>query len=243
MPSPFASDSDIVILNAPDLDAAGNLDTFFTKRTGTLPSGKLRKPRFTVEVRSEPILLNLDELNLGQSVAEAYKALLQDQGRAIVEPVKASTLKRRQQSYDAFNRGVPSAMLRYSGGRIGPKPPNPQSRFKYNDSGRMWDGLFIRQNTKDKTFTINLPTNRMNPDISGMATVMSWFADLQRLVPALNPAKAAQTPAMKTAIANAMDDMIAKAESAQKAKLHALMMARKNAIKQAAMAAIEIAGG
>ncbi len=242
MPSPFASDSSVVILNAPTLDAAGNLDTFFTKRTGTLPSGKTRAPRYTVEVRSEPLLFDFDEMNIGFEFADAYRQVISDQIRHIVEPVKQVTRRLRAKALEAYTFGADWAMERYSGGRLGPMPPNPQSSAKFNDSGRLAKGVFVRQNTKDKTFTVNLPTNRFNPSVSGQATVMKWFADLRRLVPALDPQKAAQLPAIQAASDRAIKGMIVKAPSAQQAILWRLRLARNRALKAAAMAAGELLG-
>ena len=242
MASPFASDSSIVILNAPTLNQDGSPDVFFTKRTGTLPSGKVRAPRYTVEIRSEPILFDFDETNIGMEFAEAYRQVISDQIRLISEPVKAATVRFRAGALNAWNFGSDWAVQRYSGGRIGPMPPNPNSRTKFNDSGRLAKGVFVRQNPKDKTFTINLPTNRFNPEISGMATVMQWFSDLQRLVPALDPKKAAQLPAIKAASDRAIKGMISKAQDERMARLlHQKAMARNRAIKALAAGLVEVA--
>lgn len=242
MSSPFAADSSIVILNGETLNAAGNEDTFFTKRAGTLPSGKERAPRYTVEIRSQPLLFDFDETNLGMEVAEAYRQVISDQIRLISEPVRASTVRMRQKARQAYDAGASWALLRYSGGRIGPMPPNPNSRTKFSDSGRLAKGVFVRQNPKDRTFTVNLPTNRFNPAISGMDVVLKWFADLRRLVPALNPGKAAKLPAVDAAIDRGIAAMIQKADSIDKARLHAMRMARLQALRAVAAAALEVAG-
>ena len=145
MASPFSAESEVVILNAPTLDSDGNLDTFFTRRTGTTSAGNARKPRYTVEVRSQPLLIDLDEYMLGAKPAEAIRGIVADQIRHISEVASAATLAQRAKAATQFSAGLPSALKRYSGGRIGPMAPN-QSDKLFNDSGRMAEGVFVRQN-------------------------------------------------------------------------------------------------
>lgn len=234
MQSPFSADSQIVLINAPTLDDAGNLDTFLGKRTGTLPSGTKRKPRYTIEVRSQPLLYDFDEFTLGAKPAEALKGVIQDQINAITAKASAATLAKRARSAGELRAGLPSATQRYSGGRMGAMPPNQRDTL-FNDSGRMREGIFVRQNPTDKTFTVNLPANR---DFGGGDLAM--FAKFRELVPAVDPAKAAQLPAIKTAISEAIGDMIVKAETAQQAKLKVLEQMRKRALIAAGRALLSV---
>ena len=231
--SPFSADSSVVILNAPQLTDEGDKDTFFTKRTGTTSSGKERKPRYTIEVRSQPLLMDFDEMLLGEKPAEALKGVIQDQINAITEKASAATLARRARSAGEFRAGLPSATKRYSGGRMGPMAPNQRDTL-FNDSGRMREGIFVRQNPTDKTFTINLPANR------DFAQDVAMFEKFRALVPALDPAKAAQLPAVKAAIEGAIGGMIQKAENETAAKLKLLAQARKRALLAAGRALLGV---
>ncbi len=239
MASPFASDSDIVILGAPTLTDRGEPDIFFAKRGGVTPTGKARKPRYTIEIRSEPVLLDLNDEMLGQETAVAIRDLISEQIRHITEPVKAATVRFRAKAKRSYDAGASWAQKRYSGGRIGPKPPDPNSRRKFNDSGRLAEGVFVRPNPKDKVFTVNLPTNRFNPEVSGVGVVLEWFSDLRRLVPALDPRKAVTYQPVQAAVKRDLDDMVVKAESAHAAKLKRLAMLRKQTLKRAAMALLQ----
>ena len=235
MASPFSPTSEVVILNAPTLDDAGNLDTFFAKRTGTLASGKQRKPRYTVEVRSQPLLFDLDEYMLGAKPAEAIRGIVADQIRHISEQASAATLAQRAKAATQFAAGLPSAQKRYSGGRIGPMAPNQSNRL-FNDSGRMAEGVFVRQNPTDKTFTINLPANR---DF-GQGDV-AMFERFRSLVPGINPEWLASNRTFNNAVSESISDMIAKAENATQAKLKMLAMQRRRALVAAGRALLSVA--
>lgn len=233
MATPFSPDSSIVILNAPTLDDQGNLDTFLAKRTGTLPSGAQRKPRYTVEVRSQPLLLNFDDEMIAGSYAQDYQRVIQDQIRLIAETAKPATLAKRAAAAGQLAAGLPGATKRYSGGRMGAMPPN-QSDKLFNDSGRLREGIHVRQNSTDKTFTINLPANR---DLGQSPTMFQRLLDL---VAALDPRKAVQLPAMEAAWKRIQGDMVAKAENASAAKALRLEMMKRRVALAALRAAASL---
>lgn len=232
--SPFSADTEIVLLNAPTLDAQGNKDVFFGKRTGTLASGKARKPRYTVEIRSQPILMDLDELALGQQSAEAIQGLLRDQTRNISVKAQPATLANRARMAVEFAAGHRHALERYSGGRTGPMPPNQKDTL-FNDSGRFAEGIHVRLNHKDNTFTVNLPANR------DFAQDVAMFDRWRRLVPASDPNKLAQYKVVSDAISRSVKEMIEKVPSVDAAKLKVLEATRRRAIRALARAALELA--
>jgi hypothetical protein len=237
--APFASSSEVIVLNAPSTDNDG---TFLVERRGTMASGTRRKPRYAIEIRSQPLLYDLDEMQLGQGPAEAIRNLISDQIRLISQPVKRSTLRFRAKAKEAFARGESWAKKRYSGGRIGSMAPGAGSHM-FGDSGRLAAGVFVRQNKTDRSYTVNLPVNRFNPEISGVATVLKWFADLQRLVPALDPNWLAQSKVVSDAIDKAVSDAIQTAESQLAIKIQRAKMMRLKLLKQALLAAAEVAAG
>src|SRR3990167_2825752 len=132
----------------------------FQERRRTTSAGT--KSRYTLTVTAEPIIHDFSEEKLGEGPAMAIRDAITKQIKAITEVVKLSTLKRREQSKDALARGVPSAVARYSGGRTGAKAPSGSVRFG-NDSGRLAEGIFVRQNTAEKNWTIKVPANRLDP--------------------------------------------------------------------------------
>ncbi len=224
MPFPFHADSDVEVLNSWSGD-----DTFLVARRGTLASGARRKARYSLEVRSQPLLLQLDEFNLGQKPAQALADLIRDQINGISAVASKSTQAMRVRAGLAFQRGESWAVKRYSGGRMGPMAPN-QSNKLFQDSGRLAAGIFVRMNIKDSTFSVNVPANRLNPDQFGRDHA-GMVQRLVNLVPALDPKKALGMPTIEKAIKEGMAEMMQKAEDNSaatiargKAKLRAAKM-------------------
>jgi hypothetical protein len=228
--TPFSTNSDVEILGAYNRDG-----TYFTERRGTLASGKRRSPRYAIEIRSQPLLHNFDDMMLGAGPANKLAEVIQAQGRGIAEHASESTQEKRRLAQIAMASGRASKWLmeRYAGGRIGALPPN-QTQFKFNDSGRLWKSIAVRQNKTDRTFTVNVAANRLRPEKfeSGAYSFQNMMADLVRLVPALNPANAAKNRDIENSIRDSIRDMIQKAEDVQAAKLKQLAMARRQAALQ-----------
>jgi hypothetical protein len=143
-------------------------------------TNKSGKQRYTINVRSEPLIHNLDPLSLGHAPAEAIADALRRKVLAIAEPAAANTLRSRATALAAFTRGAPWTQKRYGGGRMGSMPPH-RSDAAFNDSGRFAGGIVARHNPKEHAWTINVPANRLDDDTSGGA-VRIW-RQLVRLVP------------------------------------------------------------
>ena len=158
----------------------------FQERRRTTGAGT--KSRYTLTVTAEPIIHDFSEEKLGQGPAEAIRDAIIKQIKAIGEVANLATIKRRKQATDALARGVSSAVKRYSGGRTGTKAPSGSVRL-FNDSGRLADGIFVRQNTEEKNWTINVPANRLDPStFKNQGDFVSMVNRLRSYVPVLaNP--------------------------------------------------------
>ena len=157
------------------------------QRTRTSASGKT-SVRYSLSIKAEPILNNLRGVDLGAGPAAAILALIQKQHRAITETVKPSTSIRREVWQRAFDRGEPSAMARYAGGKTGEMRPGGRSAARVGiDSGRLLAGWFLRQNPAEGTYTINVPANRLDPATfgGGLGALQRWVDRLVTLIPAL----------------------------------------------------------
>ncbi len=230
MPFPSA-DSEIIILNQWD---GGNVA--FARREGTLASGAKRKPRYTLESKSEPLLMDLDGMNLGQGVAATWLKRIQDQWHGIAVVVSPATQAMRVTAGEAFQRGKAWALKRYAGGRIGPKLPNQTNKFGL-DSLRTVDGLAMRANPTDGSYTINAPANRFNPETFGPG-FDAYISKIRALVPILNAENAIGDKEIEASIKQGLGDMVTKAESNDAAGLARaqakLRAAKMRVLKQAA---------
>lgn len=191
------------------------------RRTRTTSNGT--SVRYTLSIKSEPILVDFDPLKLGKGPAEAIAALVSKQIRAISETASLSTQLGRKYAANAFAAGQSWAKKRYSGGRTGAKPPGAASSDRlFNDSGRLADGIFASENKKEGNWTINVPANRFDPTTfkGGESAILSMIERLRNLVPALKGdvlSDPATREAIKTATADAIFVMsnVAKANNAK----------------------------
>jgi hypothetical protein len=172
------------------------------QRTRTTSRGT--SVRYSIGITSEPILNDLDPIKLGDGPAQAIMAVIRKQIMGIMERTSLATQKRRESAEKAFAAGDSWAMRRYGGGRTGPTPPNQtQPPRKFNDSNRLARGLAARENKVEKTWTINVPANRLDPTtfVGGAAAMVGMFQDLKRLVPALaNPKTLLDAPEVLAAL-------------------------------------------
>jgi hypothetical protein len=211
MPFPGRS-SDVIVLNT-----WADGDIALTERRGTLASGKQRKARYAIDIKSEPLLMDLDELNLGNVVAEAWAQRIRDQIQGIAVPASKATQAIRAKAVKALSDGAAWATKRYSGGRMGTLVPNSSDKL-FNDSGRLAAGVSVRANMTDSSYTVNLPANRFNPDTFG-AGYDKMVDRFMRLVPIINPKVALGDEDIEKAISQGVASMIAKAEERSMASI------------------------
>jgi hypothetical protein len=205
---PFQPDraSDVEVINS-----WSDGDITLAARRGTLKSGAQRKARYSIEIRSEPLLLDLNELVLGGKLAEVWAQRIRDNIQGIAVPASKATQAFREGAVGALQRGEAWARQRYAGGRIGAMAPNTSDKL-FSDSGRLAAGVHVRQNLTDASYTVNFPANRFNRETFG-ANYDAMVAKFVSLVPMLDPKKAIGDPAIEKAIKQSLEDSIQKLES------------------------------
>jgi len=192
------------------------------------------KKRIAIEIESEPILFNLNELALGQGPAEAIKRIIEDQIRGIAKRVSQATIDRRQRAHKSENQ-TRWYQRRYTGGRTGETPPDPNSTQWGNDSGRLANGVFVRENKTNYSWTVNVPANRLDERTFGSRGFMVFLQKLAELVPALgNPGSLLANERLNSAIDEAMDVLIVATGNAA---------LRANAAKRAALRKAQLGFG
>lgn len=225
----FDRASDVVVLNT-----WSEGDITLTERRGTTAAGTRRKARYAIDIKSEPLLMDLNELDLGQVVAETWAQRIRDNISGIAVRASDATIAMRLKAANALVKGEAWALKRYGGGRMGTFRPNMSDKL-FNDSGRLEAGVFVRQNLTDASYTVNFPANRMNPSLFGKG-YEAMVAKFVELVPMLDPKKALGDPQIEKAIKQGVADMIGKAEERSAAaiarKLTQLRAARVRVLKQ-----------
>jgi hypothetical protein len=168
------ADDNLIILNQP-----------IQRRTS-----KSGKARYTVNVKSEPLIHNLDAHDLGKGPAEAIAATLRKKVRGITQVASAATLRARATALAAFTRGEAWALKKYGGGRMGSMAPFRTER-SFNDSGRFAEGIVAQANKKEHAWTVNVPANRLDETTArgGAAGVMRIWQQLVTLVPEFGDAR------------------------------------------------------
>lgn len=178
----------------------------FTERERTNLSTGAVKSRVTMTIDSQPILHDLNEEKLGEGPARAIAAAIRAGIKNITELAKGATLEKRKRAKEELARGVRSALQRYSGGRTGTKEPSGSVRL-FNDSGRLADGLEVRQNTAEGNWTINVPANRLDPStFKNRGDFVAMLTRLRELVPALRDPTS--IPEVKRAIERGIRDLL-----------------------------------
>ena len=202
------ANDDVVVLNQP----WNNL----TRRESS--TGRVR---YTIEVKSEPLIHSFDPKTMGGVVAVAIADELRRQVKGISQVASAATLRARKVAAKAFSEGKSWATRAYSGGKIGAMPPN-QSDRSWNDSGRFAAGIVAQ--AKDDEWKINIPGNRLDPTQlkGGDAGVQRVWRQLVELVPAFaNTALLFQTEGVRKAVDQSLEGMIVKARETRDQLLEA----------------------
>lgn len=177
-------------------------DYGLTERRRTTSKGT--KSRYTIQIRSEPLIHNFSALELGRGPAEAMKDVIVKQIKGVTAEASDATIAKRKNAarilagatMTTTKKGKQkissdtgaSVIKRYSGGRTGLLPPNPASTALFNDSGRLSQITIMpnRAYSDDAVWEVNVPANRLDPTTFGdMAQYKAMVARLQQLVPAL----------------------------------------------------------
>ena len=179
------------------------------------------------------MLFDLDELVLGAKPAEAIRAHLERAIKSISEFASDATQAMRKKAAGAFASGATWALKRYSGGRTGAKPPNQTARL-FNDSGRLAEGWFVRENKEDRGWTVNVPANRLDPSTFTGEGFQRMLDKLRSLVPVLQDVRELnRDDVFNRTVSESVRDIATKGEmggnAATVAKLKQLAAARKAA--------------
>jgi hypothetical protein len=205
------------------------LNDGFTTRTSA--SGRSRT---TVEVKSEPLVHNLDPKQLGQGVADAIAQHFRDRIAGITARASDATIRARQNA--AKGPQTLATARRYGGGRLGPMPPNQSDRL-FNDSGRLVQSIVARA-TSAGEWVINVAANRLDEQSFGQG----FAAMLQRLasfVPEIaDPRLLMDSIPVRRAVENGMKQMIQK----QEARISELRDTRAKAIINAGLGLLRLVG-
>jgi hypothetical protein len=195
---------DVMVLN----DYGGGS---FSRRTPQLKSGKAGKARYTVEIRSDPLLVQTDPKALGAAPAIAIRDHLKQRVGDISETASQATIKARLSAQKAVMTGQPWAMKRYSGGRIGTRAPARTDRL-FNDSGRLVESIAVA--ARGDSWIINVAGNRFDPSTlnGGEAALLRIIERLRELVPEWGDArKLVDVLSVQRAIRSSLADAIVKA--------------------------------
>lgn len=166
------ADDDIRVIN----------DFGLTARTRTFKSGARGKTRYTVTIKSEPILIQTDGKALMKRLADETAKIYQDRIRNISATVSPATMKARLSAQKAVIGGEGWAMKRYSGGKTGTRAPARSDKM-FNDSGRLLES--IRVGATPKGWVVNVAANRLNPETlnGGEAALVKIVERLREFVP------------------------------------------------------------
>ncbi len=189
-----------------DETVAINLPPSIKERTRVLKSGK-EQVRFTVEVRSEPIIHHFSDKELGRGPAEALAEIMRENLRNFARPVSAQTQRKRKYAAKAYDSGKSWAMKRYAGGRMGGRRPDPQSTTWFHDSGRMSESIYPTHNKTEGHYTINVAANRLHRESFGQG----FERFLEVFSQAINAKGAADDRRFKKAQIDAVDNAILRA--------------------------------
>lgn len=185
---PRSHTTEVIVINGYGLE----------KRTRTSRKSGKSSERYSITIKSEPIIHVFDDRVLGEGPALAIAAILKKQIAAISEPASDATNKFRTRAVADLAQGKPWAARRYTemrgAGKGAPKrtfQPGT-SRKLFNDSGLMAEKLDVKENrhSGESEWTIHVPGNRFDPRTwnGDPAKIKDMIERLQALVPELgNP--------------------------------------------------------
>jgi hypothetical protein len=103
-------------------------------------TSKSGKARYTITVKSEPIIFATDPKPVMKALAGSVALHYRNAIKGITAQASEATLEYREKAAKAFREGKKWAQKRYSGGRIGPMGPKPSTAL-FNDSGRFAESI------------------------------------------------------------------------------------------------------
>lgn len=203
----MARDEDVMVLN----------DYGLTERTRTNKSGA-KKSRYTVTIKSEPLLVNTNPRDLGRGPAEAIAQHLRDSIAGITTIAAPNTLRARKTAERGITKASASMFSPKMAPTYGPvrevygptrkqalMPDGEWARKRYsggrmglmlpnqsdrafNDSGRFRDSIVV--GPKGDGWVVNVAANRLDPTTTdGLAGLQRITQRLRELVPAWGDAK------------------------------------------------------
>lgn len=165
------------------------------------------KSRYTVEIKSEPLVHVYNARALGEGPANAIADHLRTRVQGIAASASPSTQLQRKYAQNALAAGKPWAARRYAGGRIGALAPNQGNGALFNDSGRFAQSI-IANPTRDEAWIVNVAANRLDPKTfrDGEAGVVRMVEQLRQHIPEWGDSRAIMNlPAVRQAMALAAD--------------------------------------
>lgn len=182
-----------------------------TGRLGrTRADGTRGRARMSIQIQSEPLVHNFDELALGHGPAQAAAKALADKVRKIGEPVRESTQLTRKYQENAYQRGEAWVRRRFGGPKMGPRAPDAGKREYFNHSGTFADSIVGTENRTEKAWTVNVAASRLDPRTSRSVSEFKFITDsLRRLVPEMDdPRLLAELPEVQAAVSKSIEDLI-----------------------------------
>lgn len=171
--------------------------------------GSRGRARMSVEIVSQPITGHFDELALGKGPADAIAQALSKAVEEITEQVSDSTKFTRKYQSAAYRRGESWVKGRF-GSRNMTRPLHLRTDDRYfNHSGTFAGGIVATENKTEKSWTVNVPANRLDPRTSRHAGDFRHITEnLIRLVPEFgDPRRLAHHPLVKKAIEDSIEDL------------------------------------
>jgi len=147
------------------------------------------KAKTRVDVDVDPLIVDFAEKASLTTMAGVVRDLIKAQMRGITKTVSLETQARRQRAERERTKGTKSYRRRYTGGKTGETPPDPNSVKWGIDSGRFVNGVVAtaRFNSGGRaTATVNVTANRLEPIQFGIADFARFRDELRHLVPALD---------------------------------------------------------
>ena len=193
------ADDDVVILN--------NIATGPTRRESS--TGRVR---YTVDVKSEPLIHNFNAKQLAEGPALAIALLLREKVQAIGAVPSVATQRARVVAAKAYNAGAAWTRKQYAGGKTGGLPPNQSNRVG-TDSGRF--AKSISAGAVSDGWVVNVAANRLDPTTlnGGEAGLQRWWTQLNQYVPEFaNTRLLFENEKVTNAVQQSLESLIVKAK-------------------------------